>query len=508
MANSSFLSLGLCFLVLFQTCFGQLEQLTTENRRPWQFRDQRSQQDACRLERINAVEPSRRIQSEAGVTDIWDENDEQFRCAGVVAMRHTIQERGLLLPLYANGPKLIYVLQGRGIHGAVFPGCPETFQSPSEPQERYGFGAGERESRRFDQHQKVRSLRQGDVIALPAGVAQWIYNSGRTPLVLVQIIDTGNAANQLDENHRAFFLAGNPQRDVQSKRCAFRGSRMPLAGRESRRPSEERSGNIFSGLDEQLLADAFNVNVEVARKIKGQNDNRGLIVSVERDFELLFPPRSAEEERREREEETQKQLEGTGYRPGGGQGRFVNGVEETFCTARLVHNINDPSRADVFNPRAGRLTNINGQDLPILSYIQLSVQKGVLYRNALMSPHWNVDAHSINYFTRGNGHIQIVDDNGETVFDGEVQAGQILTSPQNFVVVKRAGSEGLEWVSFKTNDNAKIDQLAGRVSAIRSIPEEVLANVFQVSREDARRLKENRQEVTLFSPGTRPSSRN
>ena len=79
----------------------------------------------------------------------------------------------------------------------------------------------------------------------------------------------------------------------------------------------------------------------------------------------------------------------------------------------------------------------------------------------------------------------------------------MLTVPQNFVVVTKASSQGLEWVAFKTNDDSKINQLAGRVSAIRSLPEQVIANAYQVSLEDARRLKENRQEVTVLSPGFR-----
>ncbi|WCJ24049.1 11S globulin seed storage protein 1 [Euphorbia peplus] len=504
MGKLALLSLGLCCLVLFQGCLAQIEQVTTDQglqvgRQP---RLQRSTQDQCRLDRINAVEPSRTIKSEAGFTDIWDENDEQFQCAGVVAMRHTIQERGLLLPQYVNGPKLIYVVQGNGVQGAVIPGCPETFQSPSGSVSSRPRG----ERQRQDQHQKVRRLREGDVIALPAGVAQWVYNNGRTPLVLVQIIDTANPANQLDQNHRDFFLAGSPQQDIQSLRgqsSRSRGRQTRFGGSQSRRGRQDNAGNIFSGLDEQMLADAFNINTDLARRLRSENDNRGIIVSVERDLELVVPEQSQEEERREQEEQRQREFES---RRQGSSRR--NGVEETFCTQRLKHNINDPSRADIFNPQAGRVTNINSHNLPILSYLRLSVQKGVLYSNAIMGPHWNINAHSICYFTRGSGRVQIVDDNGETVFDGQVQEGQMLTAPQNFVVVKRANNEGLSWVSFKTNENAKINQLAGRVSAIRSMPDEVVANAFQVSREDARRLKENRQEVTLFSPSSRSPSRN
>ncbi|KAJ7013537.1 legumin B-like [Populus alba x Populus x berolinensis] len=192
--------------------------------------------------------------------------------------------------------------------------------------------------------------------------------------------------------------------------------------------------------------------------MKNENDNRGIIVRVQHELQVVSPQQSREEEEREREHQRS---------PGGG-------VEETFCTARLKHNINNPERADVFNPHAGRLTTVNSLNLLILRYLQLSAQRGVLYPNALMSPNWNINAHSICYITRGNGRIQIVGDNGQAVFDGQVREGQlVITAPQNFAAVKKAGSQGLEWVSFKTNDNAEISQLAGRVS-VCAIPKDVI----------------------------------
>ncbi|CAI0558948.1 unnamed protein product [Linum tenue] len=469
-SSASLLSLALCSLLLFQVCSAQFE-----TGRVWgSSRSQRKsqQQNECQFRRINAQEPDRRITSEAGITEIWDENDDQFRCAGVAAIRHTIEQRGLLLPAYSNAPKLIYVDQGRGYHSAAIPGCPETYQSEQESESR-----DPRQGSR-DQHQKIRKIRQGDIIAIPAGVADWFYNDGQSPLVLVQIMDTSNFANQLDQNFRKFFLAGNPQREIQGQR-----------GQPSRHL------NIFQAFDEQFLAEAFNIDTDLARRIKNENDNRGIIVRVEEQLEFLSPEFS-EEERRQSSQ------------GGGRTGRWsANGIEETFCTAKLRHNINDPSRADIFNPRAGRLTTVNSFNLPILRYIQLSAQKGFLYRNAIMTPHWNMNAHSINYITRGSGQIQIVNENGESVFDGQVQEGQIITAPQNFAVIKRAGSDGLEWISFKTNDNAKINQIAGRASTIRAIPQDVLANAFAISREEAQRIKFNRREIGIFSPETRSRGR-
>lgn len=160
-------------------------------------------------------------------------------------------------------------------------------------------------------------------------------------------------------------MAGNPQREIQSKRSE---------SRQTRRPVElETSGNVFSGMDERMLAEAFNVNTDIARRLKGEGDFRGMIVRVERGLEVLSPQRSPEEERQIREEQQQREFE-MGSR---GSIRY-NGVEETFCTAKLRHNVDNPSDADIFNPRAGRITN--GHHIPILRNLQLSVQRGVLYR--------------------------------------------------------------------------------------------------------------------------------
>ncbi|KAJ9182283.1 hypothetical protein P3X46_006298 [Hevea brasiliensis] len=337
-------------------------------------------------------------------------------------MRRIIQERGLLLPQYVNGPSLVYVVQGS--------------QSRSQSQR--------------DQYQKVQQIREGYVVGLPTGVPKWVYNNGLYPLVLVTVVDTNNRANQQDRNARRSEYE--------------RGERG-----QSQRPSEQQYGseNVFSGLDERLLAEVFNVNTDLARKLSGEEDYRGIIVRLYGGLEVLNPQQSPEGEQ---------------HTGSSGSGRY-NGVEETFCTLRLQHNVNDPSQAGVFNPRAGRVTNVNSNNLPVLTRLQLSVQKGVHYR--------------------GIGQVQMVDDNGNTVFDGWFRRVKFLTAPQNYGVVKRASAAGLEWVSFKTNDNARTSQLAGQVSVIRAMPVDVVANSYQVSMEEARRLKENRLEVTMLSPWSR-----
>ncbi|XP_026440498.1 11S globulin subunit beta-like [Papaver somniferum] len=482
MKSSSLVCLGFCFLFVLNSCLAQIEQQGGG----WQTQQQQHQsrhyqgQSECRIENLNAQEPNRRVESEAGVVEFWDQNNEQFECAGVAATRYIIQPRGLLLPSFANAPRLAYIVQGRGLTGALIPGCPETFHSIQQSQQL----RGSQQQRSRDQHQKVRSIQQGDVLALPAGVSHWCYNEGETPLVAIVVHDTSSNANQLDRNLRRFQIAGSQQTQTSSYQQRQQQQRQQVRGQQ-----DVPENNIFSGFNVETLAEAFGVSTETARKLQGQNDQRGNIVFVEGGLRVVRPQQGEEEEEREQ------------------RYRTTNGLEETMCSMRLKQNIANPTRADVYSEKGGRITTLNSQKLPILNYLQMSAERGVLYQNALLAPHWNLNAHSVMYVTRGSCRCQIVGNQGRQVFNGQLNQGQMLVVPQNFAVVKQAGNEGFEWISFKTNDNAMTSPLVGKTSVLRAMPVHVLMTAYQISREEAQRLKNNRMEETMIlTPGSRSQS--
>ncbi|KAL8515814.1 hypothetical protein ACS0TY_014494 [Phlomoides rotata] len=298
-----------------------------------------------------------------------------------------------------------------------------------------------------------------------------------TPIVTVSIIDVGNQNNQLDLKFRQFFLAGNPQSvKIQSQEREGRSEEQ-----------EEQRGNVLSGFDQQILAESYNTEPELIRKLQGKEDKRGTIVRAEK-LSLVLPEYGREEQ--ERESRGNK-----------------NGLEETYCSLKIRQNIDNPARADVYNPRGGRITTLNSQSLPILSYLRLSAERGVLYKNAIRAPHYTSNAHTAVFVTRGSARIQVAGNSGNLVFDDEVREGQLLVIPQDFVVVQKAGEEGFEWVAFQTNENAMNTQLAGRLSAFRAIPYEVLMNSYGISRQEAKSLKYGREESTLLSAGTSRSPR-
>ncbi|KAI3864410.1 hypothetical protein MKW92_012083 [Papaver armeniacum] len=489
MKTSSLVCLGFCFLFVLNGCIAQIEQQGGG----WQTQQQQQQsrhyqgQSECRIENLNAQEPNRRVESEAGVVEFWDQNNEQFECAGVAATRYIIQPRGLLLPSFANAPRLAYIVQGRGLTGALIPGCPETFHSIQQSQQL----RGSQQQRSRDQHQKVRSIHQGDVLALPAGVSHWCYNEGETPLVAIVVHDTSSNANQLDRNLRRFQIAGSQQTQTSSYQQRQQQQRQQVRGQQ-----DVPENNIFSGFNVETLAEAF----------WRQNDQRGNIVFVEGGLRVVRPQQGEEEEERQQ------------------RYRTTNGLEETMCSMRLKQNIANPTRADIYSEKGGRITTLNSQKLPILNYLQMSAERSSLpgknilqkisleiikfyHPNALLAPHWNLNAHSVMYVTRGSCRCQIVGNQGRQVFNGQLNEGQMLVVPQNFAVVKQAGNEGFEWISFKTNDNAMTSPLVGKTSVLRAMPVHVLMNAYQISREEAQRLKNNRMEETMIlTPGSRSQS--
>jgi hypothetical protein len=92
---------------------------------------------------------------------------------------------------------------GAGFTGLTFPGCPATFQQPFQPFDQPQFAQGQSQSQKFmDEHQRVQHFKQGDVIALPAGIVHWCYNNGDVPIVAMYIFDVNNNANQLEPRQK------------------------------------------------------------------------------------------------------------------------------------------------------------------------------------------------------------------------------------------------------------------------------------------------------------------
>jgi len=200
---------------------------------------------------------------------------------------------------------------------------------------------------------------------------------------------------------------------------------------------------MFSGFDSRFLGQVLKVKESIIRKLQSPDEehNKHQIIHVKGGLSIIRPPlepeirseeakphrehgekRVEEEEEEEVEDEpgkrehrewrkkTRKHREGEGECEGeeeevveeretktkehchraeterrhGERTRTRkhegNFFDETVCTLKLHENIADPSRADVFNPRAGRITNVNSLTLPVLKLLHLSAQWVYLYK--------------------------------------------------------------------------------------------------------------------------------
>ncbi|KAJ9547822.1 hypothetical protein OSB04_020365 [Centaurea solstitialis] len=431
----------------------------------------------CNLQRLTAGQPSERNEYEGGSIEFWNVNEDQFQCVGVEPARKTIHPNSLSLPSFHPYPRLIFIEQGQGIVGVHFPGCAETYDT--------GVQQG--------QGQGPRRMGEGGILT-PKGppftpglstrsAVHWIYNDANQEVVAVSINDLNNPANQLDMQRRPFFLAGG---------SGSQGSSPFEQGKKAPWQQQQGGGNfnfqnIFSGFDTELLAEAFNLNPQIVRAMQ-ESRNRGLIVRVQQPMQFITP----EEQQQFRQPRQQQQ------RPGGG---WLNGLEETICSEKILYNLDSQREADISSRQAGKLNYVNQHKMPILAYLDLSAEKGYLQPNALLSPHWPMNNHVVMYVLNGDARVQVVSNNGQTVLDQQVNRGDIFVVPQFFATTARAGQSGFEWVAFKTSRSPMKSPVAGYTSVFRAMPLDVITNAYQISPSQAQCLKTNREtESILFSP--------
>ena len=122
-------------------------------------------------------------------------------------------------------------------------------------------------------------------------------------------------------------------------------------------------------------------------------------------------------------------------------------------------------------------------------------------QNAILSPFWNINAHSVVHMIQGRAQVQVVNNHGQTVFNDILRQGQLLIIPQHYVVLKKAAREGCQYISFKTNPNSMVSHIAGKNSILQALPIDVIANAYRISKQEARNLKNNRgEEFGVFTP--------
>lgn len=136
-----------------------------------------------------------------------------------------------------------------------------------------------------------------------------------------------------------------------------------------RKQSTQKFQNIFRAFDTELMAEAFNIPVEIVRRMQEEQSERGLIVNVREGMSMIRPD--------------EEEFEGQQGRPNRGQQWWKevigNGLEENICTMKIRTNMETQRRADIYSRQAGKIKHVNRQKLPILRDMDMSASKGTLY---------------------------------------------------------------------------------------------------------------------------------
>lgn len=447
---------------LLALCLSLLVSAAVGERQPLRL----TKEQQCRFQRLTTAQPSQTIESEGGVTELWDERQDQFQCAGVVAMRNTLRPNALSLPNYHPTPRLVFIERGEGFIAINLPGCAETYHAHKIQWTRESTKAWEAKQKGTvrDSHQKVHRIRRGDIVAIPAGAAHWCYNDGNEELVAVSINDLNHLSNQLDQKFRVFYLAGG----------------VPKSGPQEQ--ARETFQNIIRPLDPTLLADSYNVPEELVRRMQAEEEEeRGLIVIARERMTFIQP-----------EEEVEQ---------GEWRGEGDNDVDGALCTMKISFNLEAAREADIYSRQAGKVNTVDVYKLPILQYMDMSAEKGHLFPNALLSLHWSTLGHRILYVTRGDAQVQIVDQNEEALMNDRVKQGDMFVVPQYYTSTAQAGNDGFEWVAFMTSGMPLRYTLGLYTSVIRAMPLQVLTNSYGMSPRQAQGLKMNSgRETYVMSP--------
>lgn len=132
--------------------------------------------------------------------------------------------------------------------------------------------------------------------------------------------------------------------------------------------STQKFQNIFRAFNTELMAEAFNIPVEIVRRMQEEQNERGLIVNVREGMSMI------------RADEEEEEFEGRSQR---GQRWWAevtgNGLEENICTMKIRTNMDTQRRADIYSRQAGKIKHVNSQNFPILRDMDMSASKGTLY---------------------------------------------------------------------------------------------------------------------------------
>ncbi|KAH7404535.1 hypothetical protein KP509_15G030600 [Ceratopteris richardii] len=196
--------------------------------------------------RVNLGKPEEILRTEGGRLRAWSEHIQSIRNAHIGVGELELEEDGLVIPHYSDANVIAFVLEGKGVMGAV----------NSHADSKY--------KRTF-----LRRVQHGDVIALPRSTVHWWYNPGNSRLRVFIVGDTSLGANP--GRFHQFGLAGAKQ---------------------------DRFGTLLSGFSSDALATAWGVDEKTVEALLERQSDAG-IVKAQKKIRFSEFPREREKHQRE-----------------------------------------------------------------------------------------------------------------------------------------------------------------------------------------------------------------
>ncbi|WCJ38342.1 11S globulin seed storage protein 2 [Euphorbia peplus] len=220
--------------------------------------------------------------------------------------------------------------------------------------------------------------------------------------------------------------------------------------------------NILAGFSSDFITNAFNIEAKLARKLQRKNPRGNTIYMTRGELHLT---------------------------------NVIDSSSYKTNNTKIVKLV-DPPKADLSTTKVGYFTSIDAHEFPILESVKFSASYNLLLKDVMRLPHWE-NTYRIVYVVKGEGRIQVADDNGKNVFNDVIKEGQILVVPKFLVMAEKAKSEKFEYVTFKTNANPISYDISGRNAVTYALPLEVVTDGFKITEEEAKKVKFAREETHL-----------
>ncbi|CAM6089675.1 unnamed protein product [Calypogeia fissa] len=371
--------------------------------------------------------PEEIFRSDGGSMEIWSSNSSALQNAAVAVTRLTLLPRGLALPKYCDAAQIAYVINGTAKVGLAYSSSQQSVH--------------------------VRSVTEGDVIAIPRGVVHWLYNGDdKENFVIWSIADTSSAKVPGGE-YDGFYLEGAA--------------------------TEEWGSGILHGFDDELLSHAWDVDPAVVQQIK-ESQKGTVIIKVSED--MIRAPFILQALRGE--------------------------DESTSIWENYAYNI-DKADPDIKVANGGSFRMLNSEKFPILEEIELTAVHLILEPGALFGPMFTLNAHLLVCVTGGTGRIQVVGSESKPLLDTEVTPGSVVLIPRFHPAIVTSGIYGLNVVALATSDWPVFSYLAGKNALDAGVPVEILAASNNVSVELQQKILDHRRtEKAIFPPRGKSSSIN